>query len=334
MRRLAIVTVLLLAGADAVPAEPPRRFQFTEPHMGTRFQIILYAADEPMAHKASQAAFARIAALDAMLSDYRPTSELMHLCSKAGGPPVAVSPELFFVLAKAEEVSRLSDGAFDVTVGPVVRLWRLARRTQQLPAAEELAQARVLVGWQNVRLDAAKRTVQLLKPGMRLDLGGIAKGYAGDEAQRVLQAYGITRALVAAGGDIVVNDPPPGTTGWKVAIQPVDPAKDQNAPDLLLKNAAVSTSGDLQQYVEIAGVRYSHIVDPKTGLGLVGRMTATVIAPTGIQADSLTKPLAVLGPAKGLKLLDGLLGVSGRYARLVDGKTETAVSSRFPKEEK
>src|SRR5262249_49685607 len=155
-----------------------------EPHMGTRFQIILYAPNQAMARQASTAAFARIAELDASMSDYRPASELMQLCARAGGEPVVVSPDLFFVLAEAEEVSRLSAGAFDGTVGPVVRLWRLARRTQRLPPTEQLVKARALVGWQNVRLDPAKRTVQLLKSGMLLDLGGIAKGYAADEAQK------------------------------------------------------------------------------------------------------------------------------------------------------
>src|SRR5205807_2426091 len=158
----------------------------------------------------SQAAFARVASLDASMSDYRQESELMRLCAKAGGPPVRVSDELFFVLRRAEEVSRRSDGAFDVTVGPVVRLWRRARRTQKLPDRDQLAQALARVGYKNVRLDARARTVQLLKPGMQLDLGGIAKGYAADEALKALKKHGVTRALVAAGGDVAMSGPPPG----------------------------------------------------------------------------------------------------------------------------
>src|SRR5207302_10058285 len=155
---------------------------YTEAHMGTKFQVIVYAADEQTARDAAKAAFARVADLDGIMSDYKPTSELMRLCEKAGGDPVKVSDELFTVLSKAQEVSKLSDGAFDVTVGPVVRLWRLARRTQRLPDADDLKKALELVGYKNVKLDAKARTVQLLKPGMRLDLGGIAKGYAADEA--------------------------------------------------------------------------------------------------------------------------------------------------------
>jgi FAD:protein FMN transferase len=329
-RCLAGIIILGLTPLSA-QAEKLTRFEFIEPHMGTRFQITLYAPDEAVAKKAAQAAFARIASLDASMSDYRPASELMRLCGKAGGDPVVVSEDLFYVLQKADEVSRLSDGAFDVTVGPVVGLWRLARRTQRLPDAESLQKALGLVGYKNVKLDAKTRSVQLLKMKMRLDLGGIAKGYAGDEAQKVLKMHGITRALVAAGGDITVSDPPPGKEGWTIAIYPIDPADTKPAPQLLLRNAAVSTSGDLQQFVEIDGKRYSHIVDPRTGLGLVGRMSATVVAPTGIQADSLTKVLAILGPDRGTKILEGVEGVGSRLVRVNDKGVEVTTSKRFPR---
>jgi thiamine biosynthesis lipoprotein len=325
---LALFLAVLPARADN-PA--PRRFTFTEPHMGTRFRIIVYAADEATANRASKAAFARIAALDRSMSDYHSTSELMRLCAKAGGDPVKVSDELFFVLTKADAVSRCSDGAFDVTVGPVVRLWRLSRRTQKLPDPDKLKKALALVGYRNVRLDPKARTVQLLKPGMQLDLGGIAKGYAADEALAVLKKHGITRALVAAGGDVAVSGPPPGKEGWDVAIAPLDADEAKNPRHLLLRNAAVSTSGDAEQYVEIDGKRYSHIVDPKTGLGLVGRMSVTVVAPNGITSDSMTKVVAVLGPEKGLKIIEATEGVSARMLRILGDKRELFTSKRFPK---
>ena len=246
MNRCLVACVLAGLWPLSAHAEKLARFHFTEPHMGTRFQITLYAPDEAVAKKAAAAAFARIASLDAIMSDYRPASELMQLCGKAGGDPVVVSPELFFVLQKADAVSRLSDGAFDVTVGPVVRLWRLARRTQRLPDAESLHKALALVGYKNVKLDAKSASVQLVKPGMQLDLGGIAKGYAADEAQQVLKKHGVTRALVAAGGDIAVSDPPPDATGWNIAIYPLEPGADKPVPQMALHNAAVSTSGDLR----------------------------------------------------------------------------------------
>jgi thiamine biosynthesis lipoprotein len=319
--------LVVTGGLRAEPA--PARFTFDEPHMGTRFRIIAYAPDEATARKAARAAFARIAALDACMSDYRPTSELMRLCAKAGGGPVRVSEELFFVLSKAQEVSARSDGAFDVTVGPVVRLWRLSRRTQKLPEPEKLARARALVGYQNVRLDARRRTVQLLKPGMQLDLGGIAKGYSADEALRVLKEHGLGRALVAAGGDIAVSGPPPGAKGWDVAIAPLD--KRDTPPHLLLHDAGVSTSGDAEQYVEIDGKRYSHIVDPRTGIGLVGRMSVTVVGPDGITADSLTKVVSVLGPERGFRIIEATPGVSARVVRRTDKGLEASASKGFPK---
>jgi thiamine biosynthesis lipoprotein len=305
------------------------RYEFTEPHMGTRFRIILYAPDEDTARKAATDAFARIASLNAIMSDYDNTSELMRLCAQAGGPPVPVSAELFFVLSKAQEVSRQSGGAFDVTVGPVVKLWRLARKRRKLPDAEKLAAARALVGWQNVRLDKDKRTVQLLKAGMQLDLGGIAKGYAADEALAVVKKHGIERALVAAGGDIAVSGPPPGADGWKIAIATLPGEKDPGR--LILHHAAVSTSGDAEQHVEIDGKRYSHIVDPRTGIGLIGRMSATVVARHGIDADSLTKVVAVLGPEEGIKIVESHEGASARMVRKKGDKFETIVSKHFPK---
>jgi thiamine biosynthesis lipoprotein len=311
-------------------AEPKLdRFTYTEPHMGTMFKIILYAPDETAAKRAAQTAFERIAALDAIMSDYRPNSELMQLCRKAGGDPVPVNEALFYVLSRAQEVSRLSEGAFDVTVGPVVRLWRRARKTQQLPDSQKLAQARALVGYQNVRLDHKARTVQLLKSGMQLDLGGIAKGYAADEALRKLEENGITRALVAAGGDIAVSKPPPGREGWTIGIAPLEDPNQKPSRYLFLHDAAVSTSGDAEQYVEIDGKRYSHIVDPRTGIGLVGRQSVTVVARHGIDADSLTKVVSVLGPERGLAIIDGLDGVAAFVVRKTDNGTQSIPSSGF-----
>lgn len=327
---LGLLGLFFLVSAIRAEDEGLKRFEFSQPHMGTLFKVVLYARDEAQARAASTSAFARIAALDASMSDYRPTSELMQLCSKAGGPPVEVSPQLFFVLQRAQEVSRLSEGAFDVTVGPIVRLWRLSRRSQRLPEPDKLAAARALVGWQNIELNAEKRTVRLQKPGMQLDLGGIAKGYAADEALAALKKQGINRALVAAGGDIAVSAPPPGKAGWTVAIEPLDRETGKPGDELLLRDAAISTSGDANQFVEIDGKRYSHIVDPHTGLGLLGRMSVTVIAPRGIQADSLTKTVCVLGPEKGLALLGKVSGVSARMVRLGDKGPEVFTTRDFP----
>jgi thiamine biosynthesis lipoprotein len=263
------------------------------------------------------------------MSDYQPTSELMRLCARAGGPPVPVSPDLFAVLERAQEVSRLTDGAFDVTVGPVVRLWRRTRRTGLLPAADQLVAARALVGYKMVTLDPKARTVQLARPGMQLDLGGIAKGYAADAMQKVLKEHGVTRALVAAGGDIAVSGPPPDAPGWTVGVAAA-PGEEKGGPALLLHDGGVSTAGDAEQFVEIDGTRYSHVVDPRTGMGLTSMWQVTVVAHDDTTADGLDDGLAVLGPERGLKVVEALEGVSARFVRKTEKGVEEYRSRRFP----
>ena len=302
--------------------------------MGTLFKIVLYADDEQQAARAAAAAFARVAELDGIMSDYRPTSELMRLCDKAGTGPVKVSDELFFVLTRAEEVSRLSDGAFDVTVGPVVHLWRLARRTQRLPDAEKLAQARALVGCARSSSTPGSGRSNCSNRGCDSIWGASPRATPPTRPRQSLKKHGVTRALVAAGGDLTVSDAPPGETGWDVTIQPLDDEEAKKPRHLLLANAAVSTSGDAKQYVEIDGKRYSHIVDPKTGLGLVGRMSVTVVAPDGITADSLTKVVWVLGPDKGFASgrEDSRASAAAWSASTPTARCVLSTSPRFPRE--
>ena len=292
------------ACGDEKPA--PTRFTFTSVHMGTEWRITLFAADKAAAEKAKTAAFGRVAALDKTMTDYDPKSELMRLCvvnDAAPGKPIAVGDDLFRVLSHAQEVSAECDGAFDITVGPLVKLWRAARKSKQLPDAKELTAAKELVGYKMLTLDAKAKTVALKKAGMRLDLGGIGKGFAADEAMAVLKAHGITSALIAASGDITVSDAPPDKDAWVVEIAPI--GKGEPARYVKLKNASVSTSGDLFQFVEIGNVRYSHVLDPKTGLGLTGRRSATVIASPGWRADAMTKAASVLPPEQAVKWIDG-----------------------------
>jgi thiamine biosynthesis lipoprotein len=286
---------------------PLIRFQYSQLHMGVEVRLVVYAEDEAKSAAACSAAFQRIAALEDIMSDYRKTSELMRMCAHAGGPPVAVSKDLFIVLERAQQLARRTEGAFDVTVGPYVALWRQARRTSTLPSPEELRRAGAAVGWRKLRLDPRRRRVQLLAPGMRLDLGGIAKGYAGDEVIATLRRHGITRALVEAGGDIVVSRPPPGQKGWRVDL-PTSRQPRSQPRTLTLAHAAISTSGDTEQFVEIDGRRYSHVVDPRTGLGLTHRLMATVVARDGITADSLSTAVTVLGPERGKALVQSVPG--------------------------
>ncbi|HET6574352.1 MAG TPA: FAD:protein FMN transferase [Fimbriiglobus sp.] len=318
--------------SSVAAVETPGRYEFESKHMGTTFRVVLYAPARPTAERAAKAVFARVAELERVMSDYDARSELMRLCrtnDAAPGKPIPVSKDLFEVLRKAREVSLKSGGAFDVTVGPLVRLWRLARRTQQLPDPKELADAKKKVGYEKVVLDAKKRTVTLTVPGMRLDLGGIGKGFAADEGLAVLRQHGITRALVAASGDIAVGDPPPDTAAWVVEIAPLS----EGTPTRRVKlaNAAVSTSGDLYQFVEIGGVRYSHVLDPRTGLGLTGRRSVTVIARRGVQADSLSKAASVLPPEKALTLIDSIDEAAAYIAvkESDDAKVKITASKRF-----
>jgi thiamine biosynthesis lipoprotein len=293
----ALVACLLQTTLSRAEPTSLTRYTYTEYHMGVDVRLVAYAPDKPTAERACAAAFERFAELDTMMSDYRPDSELMRLCAKSGGPPIAVSRDLFTVLERAQEVAKRSDGAFDVTCGPLVALWRQARKTHVLPAPEALALALTRVGWRKMTLDARRRTVRLSVPGMKLDLGGIGKGYADDCAQEALRKHGITRALVEAGGDIVVSEPPPGETGWKIQVANADRAP--KAPVLLFSNRAISTSGDTEQFVEIGGKRYSHIVDPRTGQALTDRIQVTITAPNGLTSDSLSKVVSVLGQEKG-----------------------------------
>jgi thiamine biosynthesis lipoprotein len=222
-----------------------------------------------------------------------------------------VSDELFEILQESQRIAKLTDGAFDVTIGPVVRLWRRARRAETLPSSEQLARARESVGWQKLKLDPHNQTVTLTVPNMQLDLGGIAKGYAADKALGELRARGLDRALVAASGDIAVGAPPPGQTGWRVEIGSLDRTNGVPAETLLLKNAAVSTSGDAEQFVEIGGQRYSHIVDPRTGIGLTQRLQASIIAPRATQTDAFATAVSVMGVERGLAVIETQPSMAG-----------------------
>jgi thiamine biosynthesis lipoprotein len=329
MTRVLSLLALLLTLRVSTAADP-QRFEYEEPHMGTRFRIVLYAPDRAAADRAAKAAFARVAELNLIMSDYLPDSELMRLCRKSDqqpAGPVKVSDDLFTVLDHARCVSELSDGAFDVTVGPLVRLWRQARKDRLLPDKAVRTAALKRVGYKHMELDSKARTVRLKVAGMRLDLGGIAKGFAADEALKVIGAHRITSALVAASGDIVVSAAPPGRAGWRIDIGSLPGAKEQR--QLLLHDMAVSTSGDAEQFVEIGGVRYSHIVDPRTGLGLIGRRSVTVVAPRGIQADSLTKMASVLPADRAVEAIEKVDGAAALIVVKTDEGEQVKQSKLF-----
>jgi thiamine biosynthesis lipoprotein len=289
------------AAATTLPTtQPLARFEYTQIHMGVPVRLVVYATDENAAVNACRAAYARIRQIDDIASDYRKTSELNQLCARAATQPVKVSDDLWTLLKESQRLSQVTDGAFDITVGPLVQLWRAARKSGQMPKPDDIESAKTLVGWQKVQLNEADHAVKLAMPNMKLDLGGIAKGYAGDQAMIVLRQHGIRSALFEGGGDIVLSDAPPNAPGWRIALRY---SGDNMPKELTLANAAVSTSGDTEQFVEINGRRYSHVVNPKTGIGLTNRSMATVTAPLGIHTDGLSTALTLVGEAKANEVL-------------------------------
>jgi thiamine biosynthesis lipoprotein len=306
------------------------RFEFTQPQMGVPFRMVLYAANQAAADSAAFAAFARIAQLNEIMSDYEMDSELSQLSRTAGqGKAVKVSADLWKVLQRAQHLAWQTDGAFDVTVGPYTSLWRKARREKRLPSSSLLAEARTAVGYQKLQLDSKQRTAKLLASRMRLDLGGIAKGYAVDEALKVLGKHGIKIALVAGSGDMAMSDPPPGTKGWRIEVAPLDVTNARPKRFVLLSNAAIATSGDIFQRLEIDGRRYSHIVDPHTGVGLTDHSLVTVIAKDCLTADSLATAVSVLGPSRGLKLIGQTSGTAAHIVRSSGQAIEEVESDNF-----
>src|SRR5215217_4641042 len=255
------------------------RYESVEPHMGTLVKITLYAPGEDEARGAFQAAFSRIRALDRTLSDYRPDSELNRLSTTPAGAAVGLSDDLWRVLSASQDLAVATDGAFDVTQGPVIRLWRAARGTGRLPDEHALGEAAGRSGYRKLHIDGATRTATLDAPGMALDVGAIGKGYAASEALAVLRGRGVRSALVAVSGDLAFGDAPPGKSGWRIAIHEDAESQAQGIPAVLeLTNAAVSTAGAAEQHADIGGRRYSHIVEPSSRLGLTDDIIVTVIA--------------------------------------------------------
>jgi thiamine biosynthesis lipoprotein len=331
--RFLLVSALLAGAGCVTPRQdsgPLSRFEFTQPQMGLPFRIVLYAPDHASADSAARAAFARVSQLNDILSDYDTDSELSRLSRTAGeSRAVPVSADLWFALERSRALAARTDGAFDPTVGPLVSLWRKARREKSLPRADLLAEALAAVGWEKLRLNGAARTATLLAPNMRLDLASVAKGYAVDEALKVLRQHGMTRALVAGAGDMAASDPPPAKKGWRIEVAPLDATNAPAARFVLLRRAALGTSGDLFQHVEIDGVRYSHIVNPKTGLGLTDHSLVTVIASDCATANSLATAVSVLGPQTGLKLIEETPAAAARIVRKPGAHIEAFESRRF-----
>jgi FAD:protein FMN transferase len=308
---------------------PLHRYEAVEPHMGTLARITVHAASEAAARRAFRAGFDRLRELDATLSDYKADSELNRVAAVAVRRPTVVSRDLFAVLSAAQDLAVATGGGFDVTQAPVIRLWREARKAHRLPDAAALHEAAGRTGYRSLRLDRSRRTLELDKERMALDVGGIAKGYAASEALAALGGLGIRSAMVAVSGDLAFSGAPPGTRGWRIGLHDVT-GEPSGVPAVIeLANAAVSTAGPAEQHLDVNGRRYSHIVDPSTRMGLTDDLTVTVVATHGLAADGLDTAISVIGVERGLALIDSREDAVALMVRGTGAGSTVIPSSRF-----
>ena len=295
-----------------------RRYSFEKGMMGSPFKLVFYASSDSIAEVAARHAYHRVEVLNEMMSDYRDGSEINRLSATAGsGQWIPVSKELFEILEVSNDVSAKTDGVFDATLGPVVQMWRRATRKSTLPGRAEIDSALSKTGYRKMELDPVGQKVLLKQKGMRLDIGGLGKGFAAEEAIQVLRGYGITSAMMDAGGKIVLTNPPPGSEGWQINIS----NGHDSLETLTLSNVSLATSGPTYRYMEHQGVRYSHIVDPKTGIGLLFHVRTTVIAPNGTISDALATAFSVAGIKKSKSYARRFPGCSVWLVEQRGGKT-------------
>lgn len=297
------------------------RHTFGEVLMGTQVVITVYADGAEQAERACGAAFAEMRRLESVMSDYPqsyPDSEVLLLSRAAHekpGEPQAVSEDLWPVLVRAKQVHDATGGAFDITARPYTGLWRISRERGELPPAAALAEHAPLVGMHHLVLDPDNYTAYLGVPGAWLDLGGIAKGYIADRALDVLRDHGVNIAEVRAGGDMALGAPPPGLPGWPINVPDFPPAASGTGdePGLAFYHAhgGVSVSGDAFRYIEIDGVRYSHVIDPRTGLGVVGSRYCCVRGPSAFATDATATAGCILDDAAFAEAIDTLADLEG-----------------------
>jgi len=281
-----------------------QKFQFQQPKMGSPFTITIYGKDSVKVAEAAKAAFHRVDILNAVFSDYMDSSELNKLSRTSGsGKYMPVSAELFHLLKLAKEAARRSGGTFDITIGPVVSLWRKARRANHFPDTSLLKKALELVDFNYIHLNEKQQSVRLEKPGMQLDLGGIAKGYIAQSVLDLLRKAGFPSSMVNAGGDLALGDAPPDRAGWNLGISIPEKRKGYLQKILTLTNKAVATSGDIYQFLEWEGKHYSHIINPKTGMGVTTLRNVTVIADDGATADWLASACSILPLKQSFRLI-------------------------------
>jgi len=331
---ITVVTAVVLIGWLFFYARGSRRIEVDSGYrtvMGTLARVVVIAENSGTARKYIESAFEELQKIEALMSVHTEDSEISRVNREAGDRAVAVSGVTFEVLQKAMEVSRLSEGAFDITVGPLVELWRSAGERNSMPTGKELAEARSKIGYEKVILDEQNRTARFAVDGMRLDLGGIAKGYGIDKAVEAMRKAGAIGGMVDVGGDIRCFGPPSQSKkAWRIALQ--DPAQAAKYPGtskpLLVLNVndkAVATSGDYQRFAIIDGKKYSHIMNGRKGTSAEGLSSVTIIAQTAVNADALATAVSVMGAEKGLSLAEKLEGVE---AILIPARGQAASQHR------
>lgn len=288
------IVVLLLFAAAALRADN-LLLERSLDAMGSTYSLALYGEDPDRLEAAVEAAFDEVRRLDRMLSNYITTSEWSHVNRRAAEGGVKVSRELFDLLAACQDYSRASEGAFDITVGPLMKVWGFYKGSGRLPKPTEVLEALSRVGYQKLRLDPAAQTVRFGAAGMEIDPGGIGKGYAVDRVAEVLKEYGIQSALISAGSSsIYALGAPPGEAGWRIQIRHPRIA-DRSVDRILLKDESFSTSGSYEKFFEAEGRVYSHIMDPRTGFPAQGILSASVVAPRTLASEAWTKPVFIRG---------------------------------------
>ncbi len=294
--RWCVALMSLTLVAAAAPQSELKKVERSLNAMGTTFTIDMYGPDLGQMQSASEQAFDEVRRLDQMLSNYIPDSELSRVNAGAGDHPVQVSKEFFDLLAECLEYSRKGEGSFDITVGPLMKVWGFYKGSGHLPHRAEIREALDQVGYQNVDLDAAHRTVRFRKQGMSLDPGGVGKGYAVDKMVAILRANGISSALVSGGGSSIygIGAPPNDSRGWYVRIR--DPKDErQTATEVYLKDNSVSTSGNYEKFFRAEGRLYSHIMSPRTGYPAEGTLSVSIVSPKTLDSEIWAKPFYILG---------------------------------------
>jgi thiamine biosynthesis lipoprotein len=271
--------------------------------MATEYTVVAYGRDQTYLAEVVNQVFDEIDQLDAQMSNYKPESELSRINRDAAQRAVTVEPRLFGLIQYSLRASQESGGDFDITVGPLMKLWGFFRGQGRLPSPAEIAEVRKRIGYQHVRLDPARHTIHFDTSGMELDLGGIAKGYAVDQAAEILRSNGITAALVSSGtSSIYALGSPPGERGWKITVR--DPFRaDKPAGVFRLRNYALSTSGNYERFFKINSKIYCHIMDPHTGWPVQNMLSTVAAVPTGVETEALTKIFFVGGVEKSRQYL-------------------------------